>query len=264
MAQDAGRDAKSGAAIGPPHARVAPGTKLADWRAVFWYAAYAHLHLGAVTLAAFSVVAAYVWPRFARLGFAALFASMSTFHWALALLRPEMYLGSAGFAVFDVYRETIERMSPSDVMAVVGGLSTVLALTTLGIAVGDGAARTAFVVATVLLVALAPLGLAAAFPATLLLAAGTSLLACTPHALAGSFLDAVGLGLAERRLRTPPKTVPRSPRNSPRNLGIAAHHPSGARRGSSTRFASTHSEKMLRGVAEFETRTKRREPTMKP
>lgn len=225
---------------------------------MFWSAAYAHLHLGAIGLSAFSVVAAYVWPRFARLGFAALFASMSTFHWALALLHPDIYLGAAGLAVFDGYREVIEKMSPSDVIAVVGGLSTVLALTTLGIAVGDGAAQVALIVATALLVALAPLGVAVVFPTTLLLAAATALLACTPHALAGSFLDAVGLGLAERRLRVAPASL-----RSPRSRALARDPLFGAARGSSRLFVPPHSGKMLRGVAEFETRAKRHEPTMK-
>ena len=123
------------------------------------------------------LAAAWCWPRFARLPFAVLFLAASAFNAVTALRDPGVYV--TGFAphAFPPAREFIERVVALAPDAVVLAVAAAQAVVGLGLAHGRGVPFHVGVVgATCFLVGISWLGVGAAFPLNLVLAAGVLLL----------------------------------------------------------------------------------------
>jgi hypothetical protein len=119
-------------------------------------------------------LAAWRWKNMGRLLYALVFAWAGLFNLLAAADRPELYIGMADATPIALYRDFIRGPfvwhAPQIVAAV--------ALAQLGIALlltrRDAAVQVGLLGAIVFLVAIAPLGAAAAFPATLILAVGAA------------------------------------------------------------------------------------------
>ncbi len=127
-------------------------------------------YLGSNIISATLVVAAVKWPRVTRALFVTIFLSAGVFNAYTAITEPEAYLMYADMAVLDVYRNFITGFFSGHteiiVFAIAIGQLGVAALLCGGnrfltIGVGGG---------VMFFVAIMPLGVGSAFPASLLLA----------------------------------------------------------------------------------------------
>lgn len=121
------------------------------------------------------------WPRIGRLLFVLLFAWASWTNWGTALNNPEAYLDYAQLTFLDLYKQTIEGWFSEHTVAAVGIIATCQALIAVSMALKGWVFKVGALGAIVFLVAIAPLGVGAAFPATLLMALAMGVLMSKSH-----------------------------------------------------------------------------------
>ncbi len=127
-------------------------------------------YLGSNIISAALVFAAVKWPRVTRVLFVTIFFAAGVFNAYTAITEPEAYMMYADMAVLDVYRNFITGFFGSHTQIIV----LTIALGQLGIAAllcGDNRLLKVGVVGGVMFfVAIIPLGMGSAFPASLLMA----------------------------------------------------------------------------------------------
>lgn len=121
-------------------------------------------------------------PLLARKFYAGLFSYATLVNASVAFYAPQTYVGNARYALLDVYRNFIEGWFSEHVGLVVGIISFAQLMITVGLVAGGWAARVALVGAIMFFVAIAPLGVASAFPSSLIWAAGAFVLLLAPRA----------------------------------------------------------------------------------
>lgn len=139
---------------------------------MFFDKTWAVPHLISIVIAISFLVAAIYKPLFARKLYAALFVYATLVNAAVAVYAPQSYLGNARYALFEGLRTFILGWFSQHVGLVVGVISLCQAAITAGLIIGGNAARVALVGAIVFFLAIAPLGVASAFPSSLIWAAG--------------------------------------------------------------------------------------------
>ena len=146
-------------------------------------------HIASLLLASAFLLSAVLKPLLARKLYAALFLYATLVNASVAVLAPASYVGNARYALFEGLRTFIEGWFAQHVGLVVGLISVGQALVSAGLIVGGRAAQFALVGAIIFLLGIAPLGVASAFPSSLIWAAGAVWLLCTApgrQALEGS------------------------------------------------------------------------------
>ncbi len=127
-------------------------------------------YLGSNIISAALVVAAAKWPRVTRVLFVIIFLVAGIFNAYTAITEPEAYLMYADMAVLDVYRNFITGLFSSHTEVIV----LAIALGQLGVAAllcGDNRfLKIGVVGGAIFFVAIIPLGVGSAFPASLLMA----------------------------------------------------------------------------------------------
>lgn len=122
------------------------------------------------------------WPRVCRLLFLLLFAWASWTNWSTAVHTPEVYLDYANLTFLDLYRETIHGWFSEHILLAVGFIATSQALIAVSMALKGWIFKVGAMGAILFLVAIAPLGVGAAFPATLIMALAMGVLMSKSHA----------------------------------------------------------------------------------
>lgn len=108
-------------------------------------------------------------PRVARILFFLLFAFASWINWKIALQSPQDYVRAAESALF-MYRGFITGWFSRHVLLVVGSIATAQAFIAVSILLRGWIYKAGVIGAIVFLLAIMPLGIAAAFPSTLIMA----------------------------------------------------------------------------------------------
>jgi hypothetical protein len=109
--------------------------------------------------------------RMARILFFLLFVFASCINWKMALQSPQDYINTADFALI-LYRPFITGWFSHHVLLVVGFIGTSQFLIGVSMLLKGWVYRTGMIGAIVFLLAIMPLGIAAAFPSTLIMAYG--------------------------------------------------------------------------------------------
>jgi hypothetical protein len=133
-------------------------------------------HWGSVVAALVLVLLCWHWRPVGRLFFALLFLFAAQFNFRLALTRPEEYLGFAPLAYLEVYREFILGFFADHTTIIVAAIAIGQALVGVLVLQSGRSLRLGLIGAIVFLIAVAPLGTGAGFPATLILAWAAGLL----------------------------------------------------------------------------------------
>jgi hypothetical protein len=135
-----------------------------------------YAHWGSIIAGLMLVLMSWRWRPIGRLFFVLLFLVAAQLNFRLALTRPDEYLGFARLAYVDWYREFIlgffARHTATIVAAIAVGQLSIGVLVLLS----GRALRLGLIGAIVFLVAVAPLGTGAGFPATLIMAWAAALL----------------------------------------------------------------------------------------
>jgi hypothetical protein len=121
------------------------------------------------------VIAAYKWRRVARVLYAALFIWAAYTNWTVVHTDPASYLGNAKYAI-GFYRNFIQGTFSHYITPVVSLIAICQFFIGLGMLSRDIVMKTACLGGIIFLVAIAPLGVASAFPATLVFAIGLIIL----------------------------------------------------------------------------------------
>ena|SRR5689334_19837545 len=129
-------------------------------------------HVISILIATGFLLAAAYRPLLARKLYAALFVYATLVNAAVALYKPLSYLDNARYALLEGYRSFILGWFADHIGVVVGSISVGQALITAGLIVGGVWARAALVAAIVFFLAISPLGVASAFPSSLIWAMG--------------------------------------------------------------------------------------------
>lgn len=111
-------------------------------------------------------------PLLARKMYAALFVYATLVNAAVAVYKPLSYLDNARYALLESYRSFILGWFSHHIGLVVGSISFAQALITAGLIIGGIWARASLAAAIVFFIAISPLGVASAFPSTLIWALG--------------------------------------------------------------------------------------------
>lgn len=162
--------------------------------------AWAIPHLVSLLLALAFAVAAVKRPMLARRLYAGLFLYATLVNAAVAFFVPHTYLGNARYALLEGYRSFILGWFSEHVGLVVGAISLGQALVAAGLIRGGAWARVALAGAIVFFLAIAPLGVASAFPASLIWAFGAAWLLFHPGAR--TVLEPATLGQPQRLAHT--------------------------------------------------------------
>jgi hypothetical protein len=112
---------------------------------------------------------AIVFPRIARIFFCLLFAFASYTNWKIALQSPETYVQTSRVAL-NIYSQFITGWFSRNVLLVVGFIATAQALIAISVLLKGWIYKTGTAGAIVFLLAIMPLGIASAFPSTLIMA----------------------------------------------------------------------------------------------
>jgi hypothetical protein len=131
---------------------------------------------GSVIAALVLVLVCWHWRPVGRLFFALLFLLAAQFNFRLAMTRPDDYLGFAPLAYLEVYRQFILGFFAEHTAVIVALIAVGQALIGALVLLSGRSLRLGLVGAIVFLVAVAPLGTGAGFPATLILAWAAGLL----------------------------------------------------------------------------------------
>ncbi len=129
-------------------------------------------HVLSILIATAFLLASVYRPLLARKMYAALFVYATLVNAAVALYKPLSYLDNARYALLETYRSFILGWFADHIGLVVGAISFGQALITAGLIVGGVWARASLVAAMVFFVAISPLGVASAFPSSLIWALG--------------------------------------------------------------------------------------------
>lgn len=121
------------------------------------------------------------WPRIGRLLFVLLFAWASWTNWGTALRTPEVYLDYANLTFLDLYRQTINGWFSEHITLAVGIIATCQALIAVSMVLKGWIFKAGAAGAILFLVGIAPLGVGAAFPATLIMALAMGVLMGKNH-----------------------------------------------------------------------------------
>jgi hypothetical protein len=111
-------------------------------------------------------------PLLARKLYAALFVYATLVNAAVAFFKPLSYLDNARYALLESYRSFILGWFADHIALVVGSISFAQALITAGLIIGGVWARASLSAAIIFFVAISPLGVASAFPSSLIWALG--------------------------------------------------------------------------------------------
>lgn len=122
------------------------------------------------------------WPRIGRLLFVLLFAWASWTNWSTALRTPEVYLDYANLTFLDLYQQAIHGWFSEHILLAVGTIATCQALVAVAMLLKGWIFKAGAAGAIVFLVGIAPLGVGAAFPATLIMALAMGVLMNKGHA----------------------------------------------------------------------------------
>ena len=136
----------------------------------------AYAYVGSLLTSLLLVAAAWRWPNLGRLLYALMFIWAAQYNLRTAFVRPGEYLGFAQYAYLPAYRAFILGPFAQHITSIVATIALsqlAIALLLLGT---TRAARLGMAGGIVFLVAIAPLGTAAAFPSTLVMALGLALL----------------------------------------------------------------------------------------
>jgi len=134
-----------------------------------------YAHIGSNLVALLMLLACWRWTNIGRLLIVALFLWAGQLNLRTALSQPQVYLAYAQFAV-EPYRSFIRGFFAGHLTAIVGAIAAGQLLIGLLVARRGRAVRLGLAGAIVFLVAIAPLGVGSAFPATLIMASGAVLL----------------------------------------------------------------------------------------
>lgn len=121
------------------------------------------------------------WPRIGRGLFVLLFAWASWTNWGTALNTPEAYLDYAQLTFLDLYREAINGWFSQHILLSVGIIASCQALIAASMLLKGWVFKAGAAGAIVFLVGIAPLGVGAAFPATLIMALAMGVLMNKSH-----------------------------------------------------------------------------------
>ena len=149
---------------------------------MFYDPAWALPHFVSLLLSLGFVLAAVRKPLLARKLYAGLFLYATLVNASVAFFVPQTYVGNARYALLEVYRSFILGWFSEHVTPVVFAISLGQALIAAGLIHGAWAARAALGGVIVFSLAIAPLGVASAFPASLVWAFGAGWLLLHPQA----------------------------------------------------------------------------------
>ncbi len=135
-----------------------------------------YAHWGSIVAALILVLMCWHWRPVGRLFFVLLFLFAAQFNFRLALTRPEEYLSFAPLAYLDAYREFILGFFARHTGVIVAGIAVGQTLIGVLLLLSGRALGLGLIGAIVFLIAVAPLGTGAGFPATLILAWAAALL----------------------------------------------------------------------------------------
>lgn len=108
-------------------------------------------------------------PRLARIFFFLLFTWASWFNWRTALQSPDTYVGTSAMAL-TIYRDFITGWFSKHVVLVIGFIATSQALIAISLLLKGWMYKTGIIGAIFFLLAIMPLGIASAFPSTVIMA----------------------------------------------------------------------------------------------
>jgi hypothetical protein len=114
---------------------------------------------------------AVIYPRLARVFFFLLFALASWINWKITLQSPLDYVRTSEVAL-TIYRQFITGWFSKHVLLVVGFIATAQGFIAVSLLLKGWVYKTGIIGAIVFLVAIMPLGIASAFPSTLIMAYG--------------------------------------------------------------------------------------------
>lgn len=119
------------------------------------------------------IVAAIAWPRVARGGYVILFAGAAAVNAYLGITRPDLYITSFGtLALLPVYRDFINGPFAAHATAILLGIAICQLLIAILLTQSGRAFLAAVIGGVIFFVAIAPLGMGSALPATLLYGVG--------------------------------------------------------------------------------------------
>lgn len=131
---------------------------------------YLIMYIISNTVALIMLWAAWKKPRILRWMFFLLFAWASFTNWNEAIVAPQFYLDYARLTFSGLYRDIIQGWFSWQITLVVGFIATCQALIAISMLLNGWILKTGAIGAIVFLLAIAPLGVGAAFPCTVLMA----------------------------------------------------------------------------------------------
>lgn len=120
-------------------------------------------------------------PMIARIFFVLLFLWAASINTATALKTPQVYLEYANMALIDVYRDFISTFFAQHIQAIVISIASGQLLIGMGMMLYGNWVRLACLGGILFSLAIAPLGVGAGFPSTVLLAIALYILYIQPH-----------------------------------------------------------------------------------
>lgn len=133
-------------------------------------------HWGSIVAALVLILMCWRWRPIARLFFVLLFLFAAQFNFRLALTHPEDYLSFAPLAYLEWYREFILGYFARHTAVIVAAIAVGQVFIGVLVLLSGRMLKLGLIGAMVFLIAVAPLGTGAGFPATLILAWGAALL----------------------------------------------------------------------------------------
>jgi len=132
---------------------------------------YLDLYILSNAVALFMMFTAWKAPKVSRLMFFLLFAWAGYTNWTTAIHNPYSYLNNADLALLNVYKQFIFGWFSKHIIVMVGFIATCQVLIAISMLLKGQIFKTGCIGAIVFLLAIAPLGVGAAFPCTVIMAA---------------------------------------------------------------------------------------------
>ena len=133
---------------------------------------YLVLYLISNVISLVILLASWKYYRISRLMFFIVFAWASCTNWNEAIIAPQFYLDYAGLTFSGLYRAFILGWFSSHITLAVGFIATCQALIAISMLLKGWLFKAGAIGAIIFLLAIAPLGVGAAFPCTIILAVG--------------------------------------------------------------------------------------------
>lgn len=168
---------------------------------MFWSYQFAVPHLISIAASILLLISAHAVPRVARALYMVLFAWACATNWRVVLDRPSVYMEYGDLSIVRLYRDFILGFFAVHVLPIVGAIATCQGLIAAGLIAGGQAARIALMGAAVFLIAIAPLGVGSAFPATVIMAVGALRLRSSADALSQDLVSNTIRAVRARRTR---------------------------------------------------------------